>query len=131
DHLDTLYLELGRRDPAADSEHGRALAGLWAQQLSQVIDRLFEMAQKSGRVAWHINARTEAIFEMARLLNWLSERIVDHRLKGRTVADIDIAEEQVALNSPEGVERIQNTARIVAERIWNRVYDDLQEKYPL
>jgi hypothetical protein len=130
-HLDMLYLELVRRDPAVDSEHRRALARIWAQQLSQVIDQVLEMAQNSGRTTWHIDARTESIFEMARLLSWLSARIVDDRLKGRTMADIDVAEEQLALNSPEWVERIQNTARIVTERIWNRIYDELQDKYPL
>lgn len=62
-------------------------------------------------------------------MSWLGECIVDHRIKGRTVADIDIAEEQTALNSPEEMEQIQNTPCIVSERIWNRVYDELQNKY--
>ncbi|HEX7407739.1 MAG TPA: DUF4238 domain-containing protein [Candidatus Binatia bacterium] len=131
DDTDIVYAELVRRDQAAASEHGRRLARLWAQQLSGVIKRVFEISQRSGRVAWHVDARTEAIFEMARLLNWLGERIVDRGLNGRAVAHIDIAEEQAVLDSPQGIERIENTAQIVAERIWNRVYDKLQEKYPL
>lgn len=131
DHSEILYAELVRRDEAATSEHGRRLAELWAQQLAQVITRVFEIAYESGRAAWHVDARTEATFELAGLLRSLSKRIVDHRLQGRTAANIDLAEERAALNAPDGLERIENTAQIVAGRIWTRIYDELHKKYPL
>lgn len=117
--------------PGLAEDRARALARVWTQQLDRVVTRLHELTVESGRVVWHVNARAEAISRMARLLLFLSDRIIEQRTRDRTVEAIDPVEEAAALEQPDAAERVENTARVVAERIWFGVYDELAALFPL
>lgn len=129
--MDLVLARLREVAPELPSDHATALASLWTRQSDLVIQRLLELTRLSGRVVWHSDARAEAIGDMARLLMFITEKVVEHRTNGRSVDSISVAEEEAALESPEAKERIENTARNLAEGVWFKVYDRLAVKYPL
>jgi hypothetical protein len=129
--VDLFLSRIQEGSPRIDVDRAAQLARIWVRQRDAIIDRMHEITRESGRVAWHARSRAEAIGEMARLLLFATERIVAHRTNGRPVDTIDPIEEETALSQPEAMERCENTARIFAERIWFRVYDNLSRKYPL
>lgn len=126
--LEPLIAGLDEHVPA---ESVSRLAELWSMQLSKVIYRVMELTRESGRVAWHRQARAESVGELARLTLTLAQNIVKHQTRERSLRDIDVNAEEAALLEPHALERIENTAQIVAEHIWFKVYDCLQQAYPL
>lgn len=106
-------------------------ATLWAKVVSDIVDGMMERTYESGRVALPADAHPEIVFEMAKLVMFASERVLDDRLKGGGPGDIDVRMEAEYLTSPYGRERVRNTSIMFADRIWNRMYDEYVVKYPL
>jgi hypothetical protein len=129
-----VSLFLGRirnRWPQISADHARQLASVWERHLDSIIERVHALTKDSGRVAWHVSAREEAIGEMAHLLALLSRKVFEDRSAGRAIEAIDPVEEVAALGAPDELARVENTAKVVAEQIWFPVYDRLAAKYPL
>jgi hypothetical protein len=78
-----------------------------------------------------IDARPEAIFELAKLILWLEDRIVEKKTENVSIERIDPDQERSALRTPTIQERIENTARICADRIWKRFLDECSRRFPL
>ena len=72
----------------------------------------------------HINLREDMALELAQLLLWLSERIIERRTDGYEFSDIDPVEERKACLGPEGVKTITGTAHLAYEQIWKRKMDE-------
>ena len=126
-----VFTELVRRDPLVTPLHGQELSHLWSLEVSRIIQQVLKITEDAGRSAWHIDARTEAIFRMSELLLDVSSCLVESRLRGRTAAAIDIAQEETQLASSE-VDRLRSqTAQTMADAVWIPLYDRLHTQYPL
>lgn len=89
---DLVLSALVKRDPGADSDHGRRISALWADQLDRVSRRALEMTRLSTNcTVLHVDVRATLIFRWANSQIALADRIIDDRLNGRTVAEIDTA----------------------------------------
>ncbi len=78
-----------------------------------------------------IDARPEAIFELAKLAMWLEDRIIEKKTENTSIERIDPDQERSALKTPMIQERIENTAKICADRIWKRFLNDWYRRFPL
>lgn len=79
------------------------------------------LARDVDEAVLHLNIKAEMTEEIARLSAWLGERVLDRRLGGRTLAEIDVAEEREACLGEAGAEMISSTAAATYERIWARL----------
>jgi hypothetical protein len=120
-----------RRSPYAKHSLCSDLAELWSEQLEAVLTAMSEATHVTGRVIWPEEARAELALEMAKLLLFVSERVVDDRLRDRELSSIDPSEERAYFESAHGKERARSTGVMFAEHVWNRVYDEFARKYPL
>lgn len=130
---DPIVIEalIRRREPQEDERLVSELAVLWSGALDDVLSAMMDATAESGRVVWPREARAEVVLELAKLSQFAADQIVKDRLKGRHLSSIDLAEERVYLISDHGKERSQNTGKMLAEHIWNRIYDEYVAKYPL
>ncbi|HKR60767.1 MAG TPA: DUF4238 domain-containing protein, partial [Pyrinomonadaceae bacterium] len=78
---------------------------------------------RSARPPMHVSVREKAIFELAKLTLWLSDLVVDKKLKEKRLEDLDAQTESQLMQSTRGRERIESTATVLAEQIWLKQYD--------
>ena len=122
---------LTKRFPSADKTQLQSLAAIWSVELSAIKERMFDLsAGKHGR-AIPIEARADAIFQLAHLSMHLVEKIIDKKVESSTVENIDPAAERAALGSALIRERIEGTARICAQYFWDRHVLQWRRQYPL
>lgn len=127
-----FYDRLRERRPEINEQEARAIASIWAEEQDLIISRMFEISEEQVGIGLHVEARTAAIFELSKLLIALTEQAVEKKLDGGMASDPLTAEsEQAMMNSEHGKERIENTARILAEHIWNKLMARWRERWPL
>lgn len=120
-----------KRFPSVDERHLAGLAEVWSIERDKVVDRMLQITEDEvGPVMSH-PARPKAIFQLAKLKLWLGDRIIEHKTKSGSVDHIDADEERSSLETPMSQQRIEDTARICADRIWKRFHDDWSRRFPL
>lgn len=77
------------------------------------------------------DARPEAIFELANLILWLEDRIIDKKIECTPIERIDSDQERAALATSWNRKRIENTARLCADKIWKPFLDRWHRRFPL
>jgi hypothetical protein len=60
----------------------------------------------------------EAAFDLAKLTLWLEDRMIEKKTAAVPIDQISPDTEAQFITSPVGVERLDKTARIMADRIW-------------
>lgn len=116
--------------PNADEAHLAALADVWAVEHDRVIRRMIDISGKEC-TALPSEVRHEALFEMAKLILFLEDKIIEKKLSKKSIDEFAPALERRWLDSPECEQRIENTAQIMAERIWNRFVSKWWKKHPV
>ena len=123
-----LRITLSKQFPSC-AEHLLALAEIWDEELNRIINRMLEIsAAEKGLLP--IQARHEAIFEVAKLRLLLEERIISAKTKSTSIGSIDPSAEKRSLEGPVISQRIENTARILADRIWNVLLGQWHKQFP-
>lgn len=115
--------EIIKRFPNADEKEVIALGTIWDEVAHHIINEMLALSLENAE-ALHINVREDMALELAQLLLWLSERIIERRTDGREFSDIDPVEERKACLSPEGAKTITGTAHLAYEHIWKRKIDE-------
>ncbi|MDP1641283.1 MAG: hypothetical protein Q8L59_03780 [Phenylobacterium sp.] len=120
-----LYTEtlIRKRDPTLAEAQVQALAAVWDEVVQRIIKALFDL-EKAVERELHINIKAEMAFELARLMLFYSERVVDKRVGERCLQDIDPEAERAECLGPEGEGIILETARIGHEQIWSKKMDE-------
>lgn len=126
-----MFEELIKRFPSVDERHLAGLAEVWSIEREKVVDRMLKIADDEIGPVMSFRARPEAIFQLAKLQLWLDARIIEHKTKSASIDSIDVSEERSSLETPMSQQRIENTARICADRIWKRFLDDWSQCFPL
>lgn len=112
-----------KRYPEADAKKVSALSELWDQVLHRIIEKMIELSSPK-MTELHINLREEMALELAMLQLSLGEKIINERLGNQFPNDINVEVELKAYFGESGVERINNTAKILAEHIWLKKYNE-------
>lgn len=92
---------------------------------------MMDLCRNEVGFVWPIEARSEAIFELAKLGLWLDDRIIEKKLESVPIEQIGPTTELAALEAPEIRQRIENTARVCVDQIWKPFLKRLQQRFPL
>jgi hypothetical protein len=125
------FQNLAERFPSADAAQLGALAGVWNEELDRIIKRMLEISANEGTAVLPEEARHGAIFELAKLTYRLEESIIEKKTERVPINNIDPQVERAALSSREVLDRIENTARICADRIWKPLQKQWLREFPL
>lgn len=110
-------------DPFASPKKAQQLAEIWDEVVGSIIKEMLDIANPKMDEL-HINLREEIAHELAKLMLFISEKVVSDRIDGRSVNEIDYHIEREQCFSLEGKERISNTAENCAKQIWLRKYNE-------
>lgn len=110
-------------DPSASPQKAEQLAKVWDEVVSSIIEEMLANANPKMDDL-HIDLREEMTLELAKLIFFISEKVVADRMSGRTINDINPQVEHEQCFSLEGKERISNTAKNCTDRIWLRRYTE-------
>lgn len=104
-----------------DDQHPtiEALAPIWDEVVQRIIVEMTAL-DLADEVALHINIREEMVMELVRLQFWLAERVVEKRIGGRTLSEIDAEREREECLGPEGSSTISATAQMAYEHVWSK-----------
>jgi hypothetical protein len=91
---------------------------------------MFEICGETESMRLPIEVRHEAAFELAKLTLWLEDQMVEKKTAAVPIDQISPDTEAQSITSPVGVERIDKTARIMADRIWKPLCSKWWERYP-
>lgn len=80
--------EIVKRFPDAWDAQVNALGTIWDEVVHHIINEMMGLSLGDADTM-HINIREEMALELAPLLFWLSERVIEKRTEGRMFADID------------------------------------------
>ncbi len=110
-----------KHDPSVSPEKAEKIAVVWDEVVSSIIKEMLARA-KPHMDDLHIDLREEMALELAKLISFLSSRVVADRISGRVVNDIDPQVEREQCFSPKGREKISVTAQNCTNEIWLRKY---------
>lgn len=96
------------------------IAAVWDEEVSRILQRMVAIGQEQRGF---VPDRGPAAYELVKIRFHLTPEVVKKHLSERNLRDVDPASERLALDAPLRQERIENTARIFAERIWIRLLD--------
>ena len=105
--------------PEVEHESIGALTAIWDEVVDRIINEMLTLSEANS-VELHINVREEMVMELASLLAWLAEQVVEKRVAGRELSSIDPDEEQKECLGSEGAAIISATARIVNDNCWSK-----------
>ena len=125
-----MFERLSTKCPGCDPKHLDALAAVWTREAGLVVSRMFEMCRETEVMRLPIEVRHEAAFELAKLMLWLEDRMIEKKTAAVPIDEIAPDAEAEYVTSPGGVERIDNTARIIADRIWKPLCAKWWERVP-
>ena len=125
-----MFDRLFSQYPTEDRDHLLSLAEVWSIELGRIIERMLEIARADGSGALPLDARPEAIFELAKLIFHLEDRILETKTASTPISQVNPKAEREALASPLVKQRIENTARVYAECVWIKFQDKWWKKFP-
>jgi hypothetical protein len=96
------------------NQHGKELSEIWDEVADRVISRMLELFLPDVDVI-HIDLRGELILALAKMRVVLASTVAQNRTGDRHLSDINIKTEREDCLGPAGLERIENSARNLAE----------------
>ena len=126
-----VFGNLQNQFPNEDPSHLADLREVWSVELSKTIDRMLEIVKDRGTTSLPERARPEAIFEFAKLVLWLEGNMVKTKTAQTPIGEIDAAAERDSMESSPTKDRIEKTATILADHVWQRFCDEWWERFPM
>lgn len=118
----TKFSILGQT-PDAESHLVDRFSVIWDEVVDSIIRKMLEYCNPHIN-AIHINLREEMTLELAKLSLTIAEKVVNARLGGRRIEQLDENFEREACFNEEGMAKICNTATIFAEHVWLKIYGE-------
>lgn len=116
-----ILSQIRKIDSMAPEKLAREISVIWEDILHSIIKEMLDYAKPQiGNL--HVNLREEMALEIARLMLFISERIISDRLNGRLIAEINPVLEREQCFSEAGRNKISKTAIDCAEHIWLKKY---------
>ena len=127
-NLDILE-QLAKTYPSVDESHLSALAAIWSIERDRIIERMIDISNDEfGPVP--LDAKPEALFELAKAILWLERQIIQQKTQTVAIECIDPDQERFALETSTVQDRIENTARRIADEVWKRCHDEWSRRFP-
>ena len=104
-------------DPSASIEATAELIDIWDKMVDSIIIQMLDYSSEHFENI-HINLIEEMSFELSKLIAFISQKVVEDRVSGRTVAEIDLKAEYELCFGKKGKEKIRNTAVNCANQVW-------------
>lgn len=114
-------------DPTASSEETSKIVKVWEEVVDSIIKEMLAYT-KPSMSDLHINLREEMILDLAKLISFLSAKVTNDRMNGRSVKNIDPKIEYEECFNSKGRDKISVTARNCAEEIWLKKYKERWKK---
>jgi len=112
-----------KRFPEADAQKVTALSEIWDEVLHRIIEKMIEISASKMKEL-HINLREEMALELAMLQSSLGEKIINERIGNQFLNNINPEDEREECFGESGIDRINNTAKILAEHVWLKKYNE-------
>lgn len=125
-----ILYKLKSRFPTAEVDRLEVLADIWDSELDRIIRRMLQISEGSC-AAIPLAEKHEAVFEMAKLVNFIEDKILDKKLSDSRIEEIDLNKERSWLESDQCADRIENTAQIFAEHVWIKFLNEWWRKHPV
>lgn len=118
-----ILSQIQKIDSTAPVELTEEISAIWDEVVSLIVQQMLEYAAPHiGEL--HINLREEMALELAKLMSFLSEKVISDRMNGRLIAEIKPEVEREQCFSDAGRNKISTTARSCAEHIWVKKYKE-------
>lgn len=108
-------------DPSCSPDKAAQLAEVWDEVTRSIVEEMLARARPHIDEL-HIDLREEMALELAKLITFISEKVVADRMKGRAAKDIDLQIEREQCFDEKGKEKIATTAQNLADGVWLRRY---------
>lgn len=128
---DLIYPTLLKRYPAMDRTKARALGAVWSMIVDRIMRRMIEISQASSGVVLHHDHRADAIWETARFLAFANDFVLKDREAQKPLDQYDPADERARLGTPAEAARIEATAQMAAEHVWDPLMARWRRQRPL
>lgn len=100
---------------------------IWDEVVAQIIQKMIEHSAKQIP-SLHINLREEMALELAKLISFVSEKVVEQRIAGRSLHDIDEKTERNECFNEDGLKKIEQTALNILNGVWLKKYNERWKK---
>ena len=94
---------------------------VWDEVIMRIVDRAMELSRPHIDEL-HIDLREEMILELVKLQFFVADKVVQDRITGRLSESLSVDEERECCLNGDGLQKIENTARMIAEHVWIRKY---------
>jgi len=118
--ISSILLEINSDSRLSDV---RRVSAVWDDVVALITQKMLEYSSKHISEV-HINLREEMALELAKLILFISEKVVLDRLQGRILTDIDEVAERAECFNKDGLDKIEKTALNVANSVWVRIYNE-------
>ena len=112
-----------KNDPTASADSAAEVAGVLEEVVNAIVEEMLEYSSPQMEEI-HIDLREEMVLELAKLEAFISNKVVNDRLKGRAIAQVDSQNLRTQCFDEAGKSKISNTAKIYAEHIWLKKYNE-------
>jgi hypothetical protein len=116
-----ILSQIFKIDSTAPAELSEEISHIWNEVVSSIVKEMLEYAEPHmGEL--HINLREEMALELAKLMLFISEKVVSDRMGGRLISEINLEVEREQCFSEAGRNKISITAKNFAEHVWVKKY---------
>jgi len=116
-----ILSQIQKIDSTAPAKLAEEISVVWGEVVSLIVKEMLEYAEPHIDDL-HINLREEMALEIAKLMSFLSEKVVADRMNGRLIVEINPEVEREQCFSEAGRNKISTTAKNCAERILIKKY---------
>jgi hypothetical protein len=110
-----------KSDRSASADSAAEVAGVWEEVVNAIIQEMLEYSLSQMEDV-HFDLREEMTLELAKFMAFISEKVVNDRLGGRSISEIDVQTERKQCFDEAGKVKISTTAKQCAEHIWLKKY---------
>ena len=112
---------LMKADPQCQPAIADELSLIWDEVVKRIIDQMMDLTSDQ-MTELHIDLREEMTFELVRLQNLLTNKVVIARVGDRSASQIDVMVEREECLGPAGESTISETAKDIADGVWLKLY---------
>ena len=118
--------------PDLSDTEAREIAVIWADELDQIIARLLALSKASVGATLPIQARPTVMLELSNLILFIASQMAKRKLQqDRLLEPLTAHAARRAVESTTGKQRIEDTARILADHVWDKRVAHWRKLWPL
>ncbi|MBB1336626.1 DUF4238 domain-containing protein [Pseudoalteromonas sp. SR44-2] len=115
--------QLIKRFPNIKESQAEGLANIWEKVLTLIFDEVKRISEPE-MTELHVDLREEMILEHAKLRSHIVDKVITAQTEKSNPNKIDLEKEEELCFNVNGLDKISNTGKIIAENIWLRKYHE-------